>query len=60
MMIIILIILGLLAFMAFKHIKNNKTEIVTGNNSLNILKTRYAKGEITKEEYHSIKKDLND
>lgn len=28
--------------------------------SLNILKTRYAKGEITKEQYDQMKKDLNE
>jgi putative membrane protein len=28
------------------------------NNALDILKVRYAKGEITKEQYESMKKDL--
>jgi putative membrane protein len=34
------------------------TPTATGNAALEILKTRYARGEITKEEFESMKKDL--
>jgi putative membrane protein len=30
----------------------------TGNNAMEILKERYARGEIAKEQYESMKKDL--
>jgi putative membrane protein len=34
------------------------TTDITGNRSLGILKERYAKGEITKEQYENMAKDL--
>ncbi len=32
---------------------------ISANNSMSILKERYAKGEITKEEYENIKKEIS-
>ncbi len=47
---IILIIVGV--------VKPSKSEEEEDSNSLEILKDRYAKGEITKEEFDKMKKDL--
>ena len=38
--------------------KNKEIKQTSDDESLNILKTRYAKGEITKEQYEQMKKDL--
>ena len=58
MWIILLIVIGVGAYF---YIQNQKTkgQSPTRNEShLDILKKRYAKGEISKEEYEKMKKDL--
>ena len=56
----ILIIIGIILLIVWliKRVIHSGTEGKTGNNALDILKERYAKGEITKDQYESIKKDL--
>jgi len=55
---ILLIILGLLVFIIIKSIKSSGYNASSGETPLDILKKRYAKGDITKEEFDRIKKDL--
>lgn len=53
--IVTLIIVGVVILIRALLRKDNK---LSSNQSLNILKERYAKGEITLEEYETIKKNL--
>ena len=56
--IIFLIVIGFLIYFIIKAQKT-KSQTPTQNESpLDILKRRYAKGEIAKEEYERMKKDL--
>lgn len=55
-----IVIIALIVFLIirFTDQKQNNRNISTGESSLDLLKKRYAKGEISKEEFESIKKDL--
>jgi len=58
MWIIFLIVIGLLIYF-FVQSQNTKSKTPTESESpLDILKRRYAKGEITSEEYEKMKKEL--
>ena len=56
----ILIIIGIILLIVWlvKRTTHPGIEDKTGSKALEVLKERYAKGEITKEQYESIKKDL--
>ena len=56
----ILIIIGIILLIVWlvKRVTHSGTEVRKDTNALDILKKRYAKGEITKDQYESIKKDL--
>jgi len=55
------ILLILLVVLIYLALRNNRGRTVPGNTPetpLDILKTRYAKGEITKEQFEAMKQDL--
>ena len=56
----ILIIIGIILLIVWiiKRTTHSGIELKTNNKALEVLKERYAKGEISKEQYESIKKDL--
>lgn len=58
MMVLLLVLSGLLVFFGVKYFKNGGQLSVKGESALEILKTRYAKGEITKEEFSEMKKEI--
>lgn len=53
-------IIALIVFLIIRFTNQNKSNrnIGTGDSSLDILKKRYAQGEISKEEFERMKKDL--
>ena len=54
-----LAIIGLVVWLVINNQKKNQQNFPPGNESpLDILKKRYAKGEISKEEFEKMKKDL--
>jgi len=57
--LVFLIVIGLIAYLIVKSTKTRPGDVsFKENTSLEILKRRYAKGEINKEEYDRVKKDL--
>jgi putative membrane protein len=56
-----LLFIGLIIYLMGKSVRTTKPEAISkAETPLEILKKRYVKGEINKEEYDRIKKDLQD
>jgi putative membrane protein len=58
MWIIFLLVIGLLIYFIVQSQKTKGQTPTQKESPLDILKSRYAKGEISKEEYEKMKKDL--
>jgi putative membrane protein len=58
MWIILLIVIGLVIYFIIQTRKTKGQTPTQNESDLDILKKRYAKGEIAKEEYERMKKDL--
>jgi putative membrane protein len=58
MWIIFLIVIGFLIYFIVQARKTNGRTSTQDENPLDILKRRYAKGEVTREEYERMKKDI--
>jgi putative membrane protein len=57
LIIFIILIIGTICLIYYL-INRNKTRGIEGKSVLDIAKERYAKGEITKEEFEELKKNL--
>lgn len=55
-----IVIIGLIAYLIIRltNQKNNNQSIKSNENPLDLLKKRYARGEISKEEFDKIKSDI--
>ncbi len=51
-------IIALIVFLVWQYLRQDKTLGGSKNSPLEILKQRYAKGEVDKEEYEEKKRDL--
>ena len=56
--LVILILIGVLIYFLFKSSKTGGLGQPPNETPLDILKKRYARGEITKEQFEEMKKDL--
>lgn len=55
-----ILLLVVIIWVVYQFLNKNRNSANTkSENAMDILKERYAKGEITKEEYETMKKDLN-
>lgn len=54
----VLIIAGIIAVIRWAGTRNIPSPRGTGDTALEILKRRYASGEITKEQYETMKRDI--
>jgi putative membrane protein len=56
-----LVIVGLIVYLIFKYTGQNRgtSHRINSETALDILKKRYARGEISQEEFNEMKKDLD-
>lgn len=52
------LLVGLIYLVFYLWERRNKNVVGTGPDPVNILKERYARGEISSEEYHRLKEEL--
>jgi len=57
-MLLIIILVAVILYWAIKSSKSKSHTDLSGEKPIDILKKRYATGEITRDEYERMKKDL--
>ncbi len=60
MWILFLVVIGILAYIVIQNVKKKGGAGASGEAPIDILKKRYAKGEITKEELDRMKRELSE
>jgi putative membrane protein len=60
MWILFLVAIGVLVYLVLQNAKTRRGLGASGETPLEILKKRYAKGELTKEEFERMKKELSE
>jgi len=58
MWIIWVLVLGIIAYVAWRAVSTKGFACSQHESAIDILKKRYAKGEITKDDYERLKKEL--
>jgi len=59
MLILVIIVLAALGFIVYKQLNPGGSLLLKKETPLEILKSRYARGEITKEEFDQMKNDVS-
>ncbi|MBZ0177967.1 MAG: SHOCT domain-containing protein [Melioribacteraceae bacterium] len=54
-----IVIIVLVVYLVVRFVNQQNTRTTSNESALDILKKRYARGEITKEEFDKMKNDLN-
>jgi len=60
MWILLLVVVGVILYIVFSRTKPGSGGILPGERLIDILKQRYARGEITKEDFQEMKRDLEE
>ena len=60
MWILFLVVIGILAYIVIQNVKKKGGAEAPGETPLDILKKRYVRGEITKEEFDRMKRELSE
>lgn len=60
MWFLFLVVIGILVYIVIQNIKKKGDTEAPGETPLDILKKRYARGEITKEEFDRMKRELSE
>jgi len=58
MMVLWIVVIGAIIYMIFKAAKDGSYSLIKSSSALEVLKQRYAKGEISKADFESIKQTL--
>lgn len=60
MWLLFIVVIGVLIYLVLQYTKTKGGTGMSGETPLDVLKKRYAKGELTKDEFDRMKRDLSD